>query len=216
MKSNTVLALESAVAGGSVALITGKTVIGKWHSRETVSRSEELLARIAELLERSGVERSELSRIAVSNGPGSYTGIRIGLATAMGLASALEIPCVGISLLKAIGNTADMQNEKIVVLPIGRDGYCWQDFDGSSPGAAGSGKMDELLKAVAEHPAAVILAHSDAFQDLAARSLAVDSVVDLGRDLAVAVGLYSDLADDGLQPFYARDIPIRPAHGASN
>jgi tRNA threonylcarbamoyl adenosine modification protein YeaZ len=223
MTSETVLAIESAISGGSIALLDGGNVIDKWHSAEAVSRSEELLPRIADLLERSGTKLRDLSRIAVSNGPGSYTGIRIGLATAMGMARALRIPCVGLSLLLAVAENSESCGEKIIVVPIGRNGYCGQRFANASDvkdaTAAVSGDLNQLAVYIKEFPNSTIIAQTDAFQDmLGARPPVVGPgrIVDFGRDLAVAIGLSSATVDDGLQPFYARDIPILPGRGVSS
>lgn len=221
MTSETILAIESAISSGSVALIAGGRTVGSWSSAEKVSRSEELLPRIAEMLESTGTRRSDLARIAVSNGPGSYTGIRIGLSTAMGLAAALGIPCTGVSLLKSLAFTSREHGERVIVVPIGRDGFCWQHFDENKEDAKGSlpisGKLDELKSSLREHPAAAILAQTDAFEALVeAMSVTEARTLDLGRDLAISVGLYSTEADDGLQPFYARDIPIAPSAGVIN
>lgn len=221
MTSENILAIESGVAGGSLALMAGTAVLESWSSKEKASRSEHLLPRIAEMLETAGMKPSDLSKIAVSNGPGSYTGIRIGLATAMGLSAALGTPCVGVSLLKALASESESR-EKIVVVPIGRDGFCWQHFDdaGDDGKAAtpGSGKLEEFKAVLEKHRTVVVLAQSDAFRDLAEARIGpgVGEIIDIGRDLAVAVGRYSVRGDDGLQPFYASDIPITPAAGARN
>lgn len=221
MKPETVLAIESAVAGGSLALTSGRTVVGKWHNPEQISRSEELLPRIAELLEQANVDRRELSKIAVSNGPGSYTGIRIGIATAMGFARALEIPCIGVSLLKAIATGHDAHGERVVVIPIGRDGYCWQRFpektSGKKPVDIQTGKASDLVESLKECPEAKVLAHGDARSVLVTPGLVEsisDRVVDIGRDLAVAVAFSSASEDDGLEPLYVRDISTASGKGA--
>lgn len=220
MTPEIVLAIESGVAGGSVALVSGGDVLGKWSGAEEASRSEELLPRIAEMLDQTGVKSSDLSRIAVSNGPGSYTGLRIGLATAMGLARALGVPCIGVSLLKAIGNYSEIRGERIIVVPIGRNGYAWQPFGYSNNNhAIGAGNLDDLKRMLAENPNAEILAHADAFYTIVADGSDAERpgrITDLGRDLAVTVGIASASADDGLQPFYARDAAVSPTLGAAS
>jgi tRNA threonylcarbamoyladenosine biosynthesis protein TsaB len=66
-----------------------------------------LLGLIAELLERGNVGWSDLGRIAVGVGPGTFTGLRIGIATARGLARARDIPLVGVSTLRSLALNAD-------------------------------------------------------------------------------------------------------------
>jgi tRNA threonylcarbamoyl adenosine modification protein YeaZ len=213
------LAIESAIAGGSIALLARDDILETWSGAENVSRSEELLPRLAEMLDRRGIQSGNLSRIAVSNGPGSYTGIRIGLATTMGLARALQIPCIGVSLLNAIAHNSDNDGEKIVVVPIGRSGFCWQLFNGPADdgGAVSSGNFDELLGFLTSHADTAVLAHSIVFSNLAASEAVVNRpgpMIDIGRDLAISVGRASAMMDDGLEPFYARDVPISPSLGA--
>ncbi len=215
MSPETVLAIEAAIGGGSIALLSGGKITGGWHSDESLARSEELLVRIFEILNGSGTRKEALTRIAVSTGPGSYTGIRIGLATAMGLARALEIPCVGMSALKAIAATLEDIQPRIVIVPIGRNGYCWQTFDGPAQRAdsrdIGTGNLADLANAIVEHPVTEVVAQTDAYSTLVADTesrLAGRRLIDAGRNIAAAVGAASSIFDDGLAPFYARDLSI--------
>lgn len=218
MKNETVLAIESAVGGGSLALIVDGNAVEKWHGNGKVSRSEELLGQISNIVEKAGLELKQISSIAVSNGPGSYTGIRIGMATALGLARALSIPCVGVFLLSALELWSKSWGERIIVVPIGRTGYSWRykKPGTETEGEAGfealhSGNIQELNRFVIARPNAIILAQTDAFDDLAAAEEIADTieVVDIGRDLAEAVGLASSTIDSGMKPHYARDTSPR-------
>lgn len=202
-----ILAIEGAMRGGSLALIDGSEAIAKWHSPAAVSRSEELLGQIALLIENSGVGKADITKIAVSRGPGSYTGIRIALATAMGLARALDVPCVGVSLLKAIVLDFELKADFAAIVPIGRDGFAWT-FAGPNGAIvkAASGKLPNFLEQIRESSTEKIIAHSDAHLPLLTaeggtrRSL---DLIDIGRDMAVSVGLASQVFDDGLEPLYA-------------
>lgn len=208
---STILAIEAAVGGGSVAILEDSTVLANWHSRDNISRSEELLFRISELLDRAKIGKAELSFIAVSNGPGSYTGIRIGLSTAMGLARSLGIPCRGISVLKAVAAASKTESSQTVLLPIGRNGFCWQTFGQADEAeAVRSGSLDKFLSdGLLGAEGMRILAHHDAYASLAK----LDSVSDLGRDLAIYVGMAARFNDEGLTPFYAADTQIRTPSG---
>jgi tRNA threonylcarbamoyladenosine biosynthesis protein TsaB len=91
------LAFDTATAVATSALVDGDEVLG-----ERVSRAQTLLEDVDALLRQGGAHPSELDRLAVGVGPGSFTGIRIGLAAARGLAFALELPGSGVSTLAAL------------------------------------------------------------------------------------------------------------------
>jgi tRNA threonylcarbamoyladenosine biosynthesis protein TsaB len=91
------LAFDTATAVATSALVDGDEVLG-----ERVSRAQTLLEDVDALLRQAGAHPSDLDRLAVGVGPGSFTGIRIGLAVARGLALSLELPGAGVSTLVAL------------------------------------------------------------------------------------------------------------------
>jgi tRNA threonylcarbamoyl adenosine modification protein YeaZ len=94
---------------------------------------EELLGRIVELLGAEGLRQDDLGAIVVGTGPGAFTGLRIGLATAKTLAHELEIPIVGVSTAEALAHaaTADVDGGLIsVLLPAGPSGIVVTDVRG--------------------------------------------------------------------------------------
>jgi tRNA threonylcarbamoyladenosine biosynthesis protein TsaB len=91
------LAFDTATAVATSALVDGDEVLG-----ERVSRAQTLLEDVDALLRQGGAHPSELDRLAVGVGPGSFTGVRIGLAVARGLALSLELPGSGVSTLAAL------------------------------------------------------------------------------------------------------------------
>jgi tRNA threonylcarbamoyladenosine biosynthesis protein TsaB len=91
------LAFDTATSAATAALVRDGKVLG-----ERVSRAVAVLEDADELLRESGAERVELTGIVVGTGPGSFTGLRLGLATARGLAVALELPVAGVSTLDAL------------------------------------------------------------------------------------------------------------------
>lgn len=97
-----VLAIETSTTLASVALVEGgQIVLERAHVRPKQS-AERLLPLIAELLSEAGWERGSLTRLGVSVGPGSFTGLRVGIACAQGLSLGLGIPLVGVSSLSAL------------------------------------------------------------------------------------------------------------------
>jgi tRNA threonylcarbamoyladenosine biosynthesis protein TsaB len=91
------LAFDTATSVATSALLSDGEVVG-----ERSSRAVRVLADAEELLERAGAEPRELGRLVVGTGPGSFTGVRIGLAAARALAFALELPLAGVSTLEAL------------------------------------------------------------------------------------------------------------------
>jgi len=91
-----VLAFDCAVTGLAVAVVRDGAVLAS-HRAEGRDQAATLLPAIAATLEQSGVARHGLSLIAVTVGPGSFTGVRVGLATARGLSVALNVPLAGIT-----------------------------------------------------------------------------------------------------------------------
>jgi tRNA threonylcarbamoyladenosine biosynthesis protein TsaB len=91
------LAFDTATSVATAALVRDGTVLG-----ERVSRAVRVLEDADELLREAGHEKPELTALAVGTGPGSFTGLRLGLAAARGLAFALELPVAGVSTLRAL------------------------------------------------------------------------------------------------------------------
>jgi tRNA threonylcarbamoyladenosine biosynthesis protein TsaB len=91
------LAFDTATSVATSALLRDGEVVA-----ERASRAVRVLADAEELLERAGAEPRELSRLVAGTGPGSFTGVRIGLAAARALAFALELPLAGVSTLDAL------------------------------------------------------------------------------------------------------------------
>jgi tRNA threonylcarbamoyladenosine biosynthesis protein TsaB len=97
-----ILAIETSTTLASVALVKGGTlVLARSHTRPKQS-AEKLLPMIAELLAEAGWQRSDIERLGVSIGPGSFTGLRVGIACAQGLSLGLGIPLVGVTSLRAM------------------------------------------------------------------------------------------------------------------
>lgn len=98
----TVLALDTCDRTAGVAVAVGGEVRCWRVEHSPLRHSVRLLALVEESLAGAGVEREDLDGIAVTRGPGSFTGVRVGVATAKGLAFALGVPVVGVSSLAAL------------------------------------------------------------------------------------------------------------------
>jgi tRNA threonylcarbamoyladenosine biosynthesis protein TsaB len=101
-----ILALDTCLAASSVAVLDGGTVRAARSEPMTRGHQERIAVLAREIMAEAGVKFSDLTRIAVTVGPGSFTGLRVGLSFAKGLAAALSIPCVGINTLEALAATS--------------------------------------------------------------------------------------------------------------
>lgn len=96
------LAIDTATQYVGLALHDGRDLLAEssWHTAN--NHTVELVPAVRVLLERANLEPSALSALAVSTGPGSYTGVRIGVAVAKGLAAARNLPLVGVGVLDVL------------------------------------------------------------------------------------------------------------------
>ena len=92
------LGFDTATEIGTVGLVDGGEVLGEYTFQAGESQSEKLLSAIDLLLRELEKKVTDVKKIAVSRGPGSFTGLRIGISTAKGLAHGLEVPLVGVPL----------------------------------------------------------------------------------------------------------------------
>jgi len=96
-----IFAIDTTVKTAAAALVEDGKLIAEY-SLSTDTHSTTLLPMISSILERSGTKVSDIDLFAVSAGPGSFTGVRIGVSTIKGLAFAGNIPCAGVSSLEAL------------------------------------------------------------------------------------------------------------------
>lgn len=97
-----ILSFDTATKALSVALTAKGQLIDKIESFSEKTHSERLMPAIDEILKRSEISLSSIDLIAVGNGPGSYTGIRIALSTALGLVHSTNTPLISVSTLQAM------------------------------------------------------------------------------------------------------------------
>ena len=123
-----ILAIETSVGNCTVALREGNRVLLSISQRKT-SQSEELVPRINALLEASSLKYQNLDMIACTTGPGSFTGIRVGIATARGIKKAIpHIRTIGISTLELIAFCNGYNKSLIALQSYGNTFYA-QEFE---------------------------------------------------------------------------------------
>lgn len=210
------LAIDTSSDRAGLALFDGEALHEcTWPAER--KQTTQVPPRIAELLEREGLAVSDLAGIAVAIGPGTFTGLRVGLSLAKGLAMAEGLPIVGVPTLEATALPWTRAGRPIIaVLPAGRGRIVWQKFGRDPDGAAPvNGTPAELIEAVAnlevdaivgELPAALREALSGAPVPVLAEpglSVRIGAVVQLGSK-ALAAGRADDLA--ALEPIYVHGI----------
>jgi len=124
-----ILAFDTSAAHCAAALLRGKTLIGRLSEDMGRGQAERLVPLLDELIKGAGLDWSDLTALAVGIGPGNFTGIRISVSTARGLALALDIPAIGISTFAAIRKTATLPHlaavpapqDRVYIAPEGED-----------------------------------------------------------------------------------------------
>ena len=96
------LAFETSAKAASAALFADSTMLGEIYQNTGLTHSQTLLVMAEDLLNQCGKTAREVTDVAVANGPGSFTGVRIGVAAAKGFAWGAELPCWGVSTLEAM------------------------------------------------------------------------------------------------------------------
>ena len=128
-----ILSFDTSSEKGSVALLEDMVLRAELRSNTAAGHSALLLEAVDFLLRRAGWNKKDLSLIASGVGPGSFTGIRIGVATGLGLAQSLGIPFVGVSGLDALARRAAFVDGRMgVLLDARRSQFYFAEYEGKN------------------------------------------------------------------------------------
>lgn len=133
------LAIDTATRWTGLALHNGEQLVAEHGWQSVNTQTVELAPAVVEMLERADATAQDLTAIAVALGPGSYTGLRIGLGFAKGLALAHQVPLVGVPTLDIVAAAhGQVEGELVVVAEAGRRRitsarYGWQGREGWQP-----------------------------------------------------------------------------------
>ena len=189
------LAIDTAAPRLQLALLRADEGVDTSVDDLATGHAEILFPRIAALLERNGVGYGDLGRVVTTTGPGSFTGLRIGLSAARGIALARTIPAVGVPSLLALSLLAD--GPVTVLLDARRGEAYWQSF--SAPGLPGG---DALLLPI-----------ETARERIPPGSPVIESpFIDIGR--LVRFGAAADPALFPPDAAYVRDADAKPQTAA--
>ncbi len=111
-----ILAFETSAKAASVALMDDTRLLGQSYQNTGLTHSQTLLTMAQELLKTCGVTPGDITAVAVAAGPGSFTGVRIGVAAAKGFAWGGELPCYGVSTLEAMARSLGLYSG--IVCPV--------------------------------------------------------------------------------------------------
>ena len=100
-----ILAFETSAKAASVALLEGNKLLGESYQNTGLTHSQTLMVMAEDLLKQCGKTVADITNLAVAEGPGSFTGVRIGVAAAKGFAWGGQLPCYGVSTLEAMAES---------------------------------------------------------------------------------------------------------------
>jgi tRNA threonylcarbamoyladenosine biosynthesis protein TsaB len=213
-----VLAFDCAVTGLAVAVVRDGAPLAS-HRAEGRDQAATLLPAIASTLEQAGVARNDLSLIAVTVGPGSFTGVRVGLATARGLAVALGVPLAGITTTEALLAEAG-PSDRLAVAAIDSHLGDWFCALGEGDRAPFLASTEALATRIDGRPCRVVGPQADALAPVLANALAQVALPDAGTiaRLALHDGIERwrerNRAEGLPRPLYLRGVNITLPDGA--
>ncbi len=206
-----VLGLETSTTRSSVALVDTDRVVASASLGVARRHGEFLAPAISFCLEQAGVEVDRIHGVAVGVGPGLFTGLRVGLATAQTFAAARQLPVVGLSGLDVLAFRVRYSRRTICVVLDARRGELFWAFYRTAPG--GVQRDSEPTVGRIEQLTAEIEAHGDDMLVIGDGALTErQRVLDTGADVAGPDLAWPDAADlaELAVPRFVREETIRP------
>ncbi|WP_019123960.1 tRNA (adenosine(37)-N6)-threonylcarbamoyltransferase complex dimerization subunit type 1 TsaB [Brevibacillus massiliensis] len=188
-----ILAIDTSNLVLSTAVVEEERVLGEWTTNLNKNHSVRLMESISQLLDSLDLGPDQLDGIAVARGPGSYTGVRIGVATAKTMAWSLNIPVIGVSSLQAVAANAGGYSGMIVPLFDARRGQVYTGGYRSGPDMTAR----EVL------PERIILLRD--WLPMAAEAAADGPVLFLGDDVSIHRSVITEVLGEQAQfapPFF--------------
>ena len=162
-----ILSIDTSSQVSSVAVLSAERVAAELSMQGALTHSETLMPHIGTALEMARVKKNELEGVAVSIGPGSFTGLRIGLAAAKMMAYALHIPLIAVPTLEALAHHTICEGVRLVPMMDAQKGNVYAQEFAWEAGAAGLTlreahplvilPLSEVLAGLAESPQPVLL-----------------------------------------------------------
>jgi tRNA threonylcarbamoyladenosine biosynthesis protein TsaB len=207
-----VLAIDTAGIGCYAALYDSETetVLGAAGADIGRGHAEQLIDFVDQALEAAGLAMSAVERIAVTVGPGSFTGIRVGVAAARGLALALSVPVVGVSTFLALAGDRMGVGSLLVAMDAKRDEIYWQLFsaEGAELSPPTVGPLAEASAIAAGHDGDVAGSAAPLLRDGAPPQTDGVSIAAVAR-----LGAALDPTAHPAKPLYLRGPDVKPQAG---
>ncbi len=127
------LVIDTTLAACQAAVMEAGRVLALRSEPMQRGHQERLAPLAAEVMRDAGIGFADLRRVAVTTGPGSFTGLRVGLAFAKGVALAREIPCVGVGTLEALAGSLPEGARTLAAIDAGRGQIYLQGFEAGRP-----------------------------------------------------------------------------------
>jgi tRNA threonylcarbamoyl adenosine modification protein YeaZ len=195
-----ILAVDTSLPLLSVALLDDDQLLAAVALEGKGSRNEKLLPAIDWVLSENNIDRKSIDLFAVTRGPGSFTGVRIGLATIQGLALVLDRPVIAMSTHEAIASGGQ---ECVIVDDAGRGEFYVSAF-GDAPRLATAGELADITKDARVINVADFQRDRNVAIGCARRALQIASASDLAR-YADATPIYVRLAEAEVKLQQKRD-----------
>jgi tRNA threonylcarbamoyladenosine biosynthesis protein TsaB len=228
MQSPLLLALETSTTVCSVALYIGDQLLGASELQIEKSHSSHITVMMEQLVNNCGYQMGDISAVAISGGPGSYTGLRIGTSTAKGLCYALNIPLIEVSTLyslahQVIGYTPDAKRFLFCPMMDARRMEVYtcvlrhnlEEVESVKPVILNEETLGDILK---EHSMIFFGSGAEKFKSLTANNsnaLFIDGVVPSAISVGkLALQKYNQQAFEDVayyEPFYLKDVYITSA-----
>ena len=216
-----ILGIESATARVGCAIGGHEGVLASAHSSRGRRHAEALAPQIAFIAEQAGISLRDIGAVAVDVGPGLYTGLRVGVTTALSIATTLRVPMIGVTSLDLLAFPAALTDRKIVAAVDARRGEVFHASYRPVPGGVqrisepAVARPDDLVAAIeAEGEPALVVgdgaaAHADLFRGAHGVEVADESFAHPSAGSLVALAHARALREefvrpDEIEPLYLR------------
>jgi len=188
-----ILSIETVVEGGSLSVFVNGKEVGDWCGQGEVSKAEEILEQLQKLFDKHKIEKEFLSLIAVSSGPGSSTGIKIGLSLAKGLAKSIGCPMIVVSALASLTSLVNVKiaGNILTAVPIGKNLISWQIFENKDAVSRAIGDfqisdLESFIEKIKAREFSRAVLHNRIYEVLKEKQITKNNklVMDAGKNLA--------------------------------